>query len=179
MSLDSPAESQLRLGKDALMYDLIPHTDPILKEAIEPFDFKDPTVVPIDLACDLAETMLYYKGIGLAANQCGLPYRCFVLCADEIIPCFNPRVVDTSTETIVLEEGCLSYPGLLVKIKRPRKIKVRFADPNGTVVTKTFDGITARTFLHELDYLDGIDFISRASYIEKERALKKIKRMKK
>lgn len=160
-----------------MMYDLVDCRSPILKTQVEDFDFANPIVDPLDLACNLAETMLHHNGIGLAANQCGLPYRVFVLSADEIIPCFNPRVVDYSEEVIALEEGCLSYPELFVKIKRPRRIKVRYQEPNGEVVTKTFDGMTARVFLHELDHLNGINYQQRAHRLYLERARNKYKRL--
>lgn len=146
-----------------MILDLIDCYDPRLKTPTEPFDFSNPPVNPLDLVTDLAETMLANNGIGLSANQCGLPYRVFVMHGAELIPCFNPRIVDVSDETIYLEEGCLSFPDLFVKVKRPRKIKVRFADPNGNVQTQVYDGITARVFQHELDHLDGIDYRQRAN----------------
>ncbi len=156
-----------------MIYELIDCNDPLLKQEMVPFDFSNPPVDPLDLVADLAETMLANNGIGLSANQCGLPYRVFVMLGEELIPCFNPRIIDVSKETVVLEEGCLSYPGLFVKVKRPRRIKVRFADPNGNVVTKTFDGITARVFQHELDHLDGVNYQQRANRYHLEQALKK------
>ena len=142
-----------------------------------PFDF-DSDVDPLDLACDLAETMIHSNGIGLAANQCGLRHRVFVLMADEIITCFNPKIVDFSEEKLYLEEGCLSYPGLLVKIKRPKKVRVRYTEPDGNTITKVFDGITARAFQHELDHLNGTAHISRANRIHREQAFKKWRLLK-
>jgi peptide deformylase len=165
-----------------MIYPLVNYDDPILRQEIPKFDFENPPVDPVDLVANLAETMLHEGGIGLAANQCGLPYRVFVLLTDEIIPCFNPLIVDTSQETILLEEGCLSYPGLSVKVRRPRKIKVRYTEPNQNVVTTVFDGITARAFQHELSHLNGIVHLNEASYIHKKQALtqwKKLQRRKK
>jgi peptide deformylase len=156
-----------------MIYELIDCNDPLLTQKMDPFDFSDPPVNPLDLVADLAETMLARNGIGLSANQCGLPYRVFVMLGQELIPCFNPRIVDTSNETVVLEEGCLSYPGLFVKVKRPRRIKVRFAEPNGNIVTQTFEGMTARVFQHELDHLDGINYQQRANRYHLEQAGKK------
>ena len=105
--------------------------------------------------------MLSHDGIGLAANQIGLPYRVFAIKANPVLVCFNPRIVDYSKETIVLEEGCLTFPGLYLKIKRPRDIKCRFTYPNGETITKTFTGATARIFQHELDHLNGILFTEK------------------
>lgn len=154
---------------------LIDNKDPILHTELLAFDFDNPPVVPLDLVSNLAETMLEEGGVGISANQCGLPYRVFVMNADELIPCFNPKVVDASTETVYLEEGCLSYPGLYVKIKRPRRIKVRYTEPNNKTITRVFEGMTARIFLHELDHLNGIAHINRASRLHLEQARKHLK----
>lgn len=156
-----------------MILELIDCNDPLLKQEMEPFDFSNPPVNPLDLVTDLAETMLANNGIGLSANQCGLPYRVFVMLGQELIPCFNPRIVDVSQETIVLEEGCLSYPDFFVKVKRPRRIKVRYADPRGQVTTEVFDGMTARVFQHELDHLNGINYQQRANRYHLQQARKK------
>jgi peptide deformylase len=79
---------------------------------------------------------------------------------------------------VTLEEGCLSYPNLFVKIKRPKSIKVRFTTPDGETSTKTFTGMTARVFLHELDHLDGIAHTSRANRYHLDQAKKLVKKMK-
>lgn len=150
---------------------------PILKEKMPAFDFRNPIVDPVELYTDLAETMRENEGMGLSANQIGVRTRAFVMRADEIIGVFNPRVVDVSSETVILEEGCLSYPNLFVKIKRPKSIKVRFATPDGEISTKTFTGMTARVFLHELDHLDGIAHTSRANRYHLEQAKKLLKKI--
>lgn len=160
-----------------MLYDLVSPKDPVLKQVIPTFNFESSPINPIDLVANLAETMLENNGIGLAANQCGLSYRVFVILAEEIIPCFNPTIVDCSSEQILLEEGCISYPGLSVKIKRPRLIKVRYTEPNGNVITCKFDGITSRAFQHELDHLNGIVHIERATQLHKEQALKSWKQI--
>ena len=156
-----------------MIYELIDCNDPLLKQEMELFDFTNPPIDPLDLVSNLAETMLANNGIGLSANQCGLPYRVFVMLGQELIPCFNPRIVDVSSETVILEEGCLSYPDFFVKVKRPRRIKVRYAEPNGNVVTTVFDGMTARVFQHELDHLNGVNYQQRANRYHLEQARKK------
>lgn len=153
-----------------MIHDLIDCNDEILKSPLARFDFSNPPTDPIQLAHDLAETMLHHNGIGLSANQIGLPYRVFAIKSSPIIVCFNPYIVDESDEKISLEEGCLSYPGLFIKVKRPKTIKVRYTEPNGNVVTRTFDGLTARIFQHEFDHLQGINFTKRASRIHVEQA---------
>lgn len=157
-----------------LKYQLVPYTDPVLRQKLLPFDFNG-EIDPSEIARDLAEHMLAFKGIGLSANQLGLPYRAFAIKSDPIIVCFNPRVVDQSEETILLEEGCLSFPGIFLKIKRPEVIKVRYQQPDGKTMTKKFGGITARIFLHELDHLDGICLVDHACRTKLQLAIKKSK----
>lgn len=162
-----------------MIHILVDSNDKILKTVTEKFDFANPPTDPVQLSKDLAETMIINNGLGIAAPQIGMPYRVFAMMASSIIVCFNPRIIDVSTEQVLLEEGCLSYPGLLVKVKRPKKIKVRYDEPSGETVTKTWDGMTARVFQHELDHLDGICHINKANKFHKEQALKKWKKLQK
>lgn len=157
---------------------LVPSNHPLLKTALEPFDFLNPNIDPLQLTTDMIQLMYDNNGIGLAANQLGLPYRVFVMSGstDGDFACFNPKIVNYSQEQHYMEEGCLSYPGLWVKIKRPKSVRVRFQAPNGDVVTKTFAGMTARVFQHELDHLDGIVHIKRATKYHKELAIKRMKK---
>lgn len=156
---------------------LVSADHPVLMEKTERFDFANPQVDPIQLAKDLYETMVHNKGLGLAAPQVGIPVRAFAMYAVPGIVCFNPVVVDETSEQIALEEGCLTYPHLFLKIKRPRTIKVRYAEPNGNMVTTKMDGMTARCFLHELDHLNGIVYTRRSNPIHLERAMRKKKEL--
>lgn len=77
----------------------------------------------------------------------------------------------------MLEEGCLSYPGLYVKIKRPRHIRARFMMPNGETRTEMFTGITARCFIHEMDHMDGKIFYKNATEFHRHQALNRLKKI--
>ena len=159
---------------------LVEETHPLLSTVLEPYKFGEAAMEPVELANLLGTLMLKYGGLGLSANQLGLPYRCFVMrTAPEITAVFNPRIVDQSDETALLEEGCLSYPGLHVKIKRPAHIKVRFQTVTGETVTDKYTGLTARVFLHELDHLEGKNFIDRAGKLAKDVAMRKWKKLAK
>lgn len=162
-----------------MIRELVDCYDPILRQKTETFDFTNPPINPVELYNDLAETMRENEGLGLAAPQVGLPYRAFVMRAENIIGVFNPRIVDVSSEMVYLEEGCLSYPNLWVKIKRPKKIKVRYTNPNGETETRVFDGMSARVFQHELDHLDGILHVKRANRIHLDQAKKLAKKLSK
>lgn len=158
---------------------LVSDDHPLLSSKLEQFKF-DGTVDTVALANQLAELMLKYGGIGLSANQVGLPHRVFVMRTNPTITaCFNPRVVDASADVALIEEGCLSYPGLHVKIKRPAHVKVRYQTVTGETVTEKFTGLTARVFLHELDHMNGENFIDKAGTLAKEMALRKWKKMQK
>lgn len=157
--------------------ELVPSTSQLLNEPCETFDFANPPFDPIEFARELVKFMYESNGIGLAANQVGVPYRIFAMRGQpENFVCFNPRVVQASEAEITLEEGCLTFPGLLVKIKRPQHVRVRFQTPNGDTLTKQFTGMTARIFQHELDHLDGVVFYNRANRFHREQALRKWKR---
>jgi len=150
---------------------------PVLRQKAEIFNYAKPQVDPIQLAKDLYETLMSTNYLGLSAPQVGMPIRVFALRTNPGIVCFNPRVVDISTEEIILDEMCMSFLHLAVPIKRPKKIKVRYFEPNGNVKTETYDGMTARYFLHELDHLDGILYTEKANKIHVERAMRKKKQM--
>jgi peptide deformylase len=155
--------------------ELIPYKDELLHSVLEPFDFSNPPIDPEELATEMVQFMRDNNGIGLAANQIGHNFRVFVMEGEPAFACFNPRVVIPGNTSVVLEEGCLSYPGLLVKVKRPRDIKVRFQGPDGETYTQTFTGMSARVFQHELDHLDGVTMLQRANAFHRESALKKWK----
>lgn len=157
--------------------ELVKPDHPLLKQKLAEFDFKSPPTDPVELANSLIETMKVNRGLGLSANQCGLPHRVFVLWSEKPFVCFNPRIIDRTTETTVLEEGCLSFPHLIVKVKRPSIIKVRFQDAFGEMHTEKFTGMTARAFQHELDHMDGILYHSRANRIHLDRALNQQKNL--
>ena len=159
-----------------MIYDLVKDNDPILHQPTERFDFSNPPIDPYELVANLKETMIAKRGIGLSANQVGIPYSVFIIGdfndPDNIVSVFNPKIVYQNEDEQLIEEGCLSYPGLFIKIKRPSLIRVRFAGPNGIVSTSMYDGIPARIFLHEYDHMSGITFHKRATNIRLSQAKK-------
>ena len=159
------------------MMNLVSSTDKILTTPCEKFDFSNPPFDPSEFARNLVKFMYDQKGIGLAANQIGVPYQIFAMRGQpENFVCFNPKIVDASNEEILLDEACLTYPGLSVKIKRPRHVRVRFNTPNGDTLTKQFTGMTARIVQHEIDHLNGILFYNRANKFHRDQAFRKYKK---
>ena len=117
------------------------------------------------LAKTLIENMLYHNGVGLSANQIGIDERAFVMMRDvennEILVCFNPKIVKSYSEEVEFEEGCLSYPDVFLNISRPDKIVIKYEDVDKKEHKMKLQGFASRVFQHELDHLDGIDFTER------------------
>jgi peptide deformylase len=135
---------------ESKIMDLVDSTDPILTSWAEDFDFDNPPADPV-----------------------------FAMEGEPARVCFNPRIVSTSGDDILLEEGCLSYPGLIVKVKRPQHARIRFTGPNGETFTEQFTGMTARVIQHEMDHLEGILFFDKANRYHREQAFKNWKKWKK
>jgi peptide deformylase len=153
---------------------LLESTDPLLTCETEKFDFNDPPIDPQLLVNQMLTVMAEQNGIGLAANQIGVPYSVFV-CAGDPFACFNPVIVDYSSDEVALDEGCLTWPGLYVSIKRPSAIRVRFTNIKGEVETHKYNGMTARIIQHEMDHLAGKLFYNRSSKYHRDKAFRKHK----
>jgi len=127
---------------------------------------------------DLIDSMEHYQGVGLSANQIGIAERVFIMYEDintrKILTCFNPKIVETSKEEILIDEGCLTYPGVWLKVKRPIAIKVEFEDEKGEKHEREFQGLPSRIFQHEYDHMEGTDFTQKVSRLKIERAMKKL-----
>ena len=130
-----------------------------------------------ELLANMVESMKHYGGIGLSANQCGIPIRMFVFGDNEnYIPCFNPKILEYGGPEMPIEEGCLTYPGLFVKIYRPEWIVAQWEDENRELHKENFTELQSRVFQHEYDHMEGIDFQSRAGRISLSIAKRKVKR---
>ena len=161
--------------------ELIKGSDPRLKEMCPEFNFEtgvtldDGTVLKAkELYELLRDKMIEHKGVGLSACQLGIMTRVFVIGSPtdpaSVIGVFNPLIVDYDEQTVVYEEGCISYPGMFIKIKRPRGIRARYRGWDGEIGTARYEGYTARVFQHEYDHLNGITFQSRANRYHLEQA---------
>ena len=136
-----------------------------------------------DVEEKLLDSMKNYNGIGLSANQIGIMERVFVMYSDvkkrETITCFNPEIVTKSDTEILMEEGCLTYPGLWLKVKRPDGIEVQYEDKSGEIQHQAMFGLECRIFLHEYDHMEGTDFTKKVSKIRLDRAKKRLSKMMK
>jgi len=155
---------------------LITGFNPILTTPCQHFDFANPPFDPVEFAKELVAFMYEKNGIGLAANQVGQPYTIFAMRGQpENYVFYNPKITFLSDEKIELEEGCLSFPGVECKIKRPVSLRLRFQVPNGSVMSQTFTGMSARVIQHEISHLNGELFFNHdsVSKYHRDKALKK------
>ena len=147
---------------------------PMLKVQIPEYKFDLPNPLMEMLVKRLKMTMKLYGGIGLSANQCGVFERVFVIGTDHFqIACINPRIIGQAPSTIKVEEGCLSFPGLHVKLDRPDWVEVEFTNEMGELKQMRLEGITARCFQHELDHMNGIRMIDHIGPVALQMARKK------
>lgn len=154
---------------------LVSSNDPILRQKTPIFDFDKAHVHPINISNQMIDALQTYKGFGLACPQVGLSYRMFVMGSPDmqIVAVFNPVILESSKETEIREEGCLSFPGLYIKIRRPLKITVSYQDYNGKEHIAKYTGITSRIFQHESNHLDGILFMDIAGKVSLDIARRK------
>jgi peptide deformylase len=132
---------------------------------------------------DMTETMYQANGIGLAACQVGVPRRVIVLDVSPMDPqqsffaMINPEIISEEGE-IDFEEGCLSVPDCLEKVKRKEKVCVKGISPEGKEIEVTGEGILAITLQHEIDHINGILILDRLSRLKREVYRNKLKKEK-
>jgi peptide deformylase len=122
----------------------------------------------------MADCLLEADGAGLAATQVGFLRRLFVYRETREAPVgvlINPRVVESSREQVVFEEGCLSFMAVTVAVRRPAAVRVEAVDLDGRAVTIDAEGSLASLLQHEIDHLDGILTLDRAEPAERRRAI--------
>jgi peptide deformylase len=159
---------------------IVIYGDPVLREKAEPVEEIDREIKI--LVRDMIATLQEAKGLGLAAPQVGVSKRIFVAdlsaldLAESLRVFINPEILETSGE-VILEEGCLSFPGIYQKISRPEKIRIRALDLEGRQFEMETSGMMARAILHEYDHLDGILFIDYLSTISRTLMKGKLKKL--
>jgi len=170
------------------MMQLVKSPNVMLETQVKKFDYE--SLHPAPFALDMIDVMNKEGGIGLSANQVGLNAQIFVMKPvlnkkhGSPLVVINPIVTGISKEIEEGIEGCLSHPGLMLKVRRPISCIVEFDTltddfKNVIHVDAKFDDIDARIFLHEYDHLHGIQFIDRVSKLKLKLAEKKIEKRKK
>ncbi|MCD7937919.1 MAG: peptide deformylase [Tannerellaceae bacterium] len=132
-----------------------------------------------ELVANMFETMYNADGVGLAAPQVGLSIRLLVIDGSPMAPDFpeckdfkrvmiNPEIIEETEETITLEEGCLSLPGIHESVSRAAGIRIKYFDEDFTGHDETIEGFAARIVQHECEHLEGHVFIDNISAIRRQ-----------
>lgn len=156
---------------------------PVLREVAEDIDVAYPDLK--QLIADMFETMDNADGVGLAAPQVGLPIRVVVINLDVLsddMPEYkdfrrayiNAHIIETGDETVSMEEGCLSLPGLHETVRRPTKIHVKYLDEDFNEHDEWVEGYLARVMQHEFDHLEGHVFVDRISPLRRQMDKRKL-----
>lgn len=139
-----------------------------LREKTKDFDFPSQTRQETsNLILRMRKAMRTAHGIGLSANQIGLPHKIFVAevsqenGAHKFYAIFNPKIEKLGNEKVAVEEGCLSIPSIYGRVERPERITISGCDKNGKLLKIKAWGLLARVFQHEIDHLNGKLFIDR------------------
>jgi len=126
------------------------------------------------ITAHMIDLMVNHRGIGLAANQINLNAAVHVqMVQRDVVAMFNPQVHEVSADHVLMSEGCLSEPGLFLKISRPDMVLASWEDETGNRTSATLFGMDARVFLHEFDHLQGIMFTDRVGKVKLQMARKK------
>ncbi|MEK6325391.1 MAG: peptide deformylase [Acidobacteriota bacterium] len=162
-----------------MILNIVKYGDPILTKRAEGVtDFDEKLRKLID---DMFETMYGAPGVGLAAPQVGVLKRLFVMdCSigkdkKQKVVLINP-VIETEEGEQIGDEGCLSFPGIFLEVKRPQRVVVRALDIDGSEMTLDVMDLQARCVSHETDHLDGELFISYLSPLKRDLTKRKIKK---
>lgn len=151
--------------------------DPVLRQLSKPVETIDADVRR--LADDMLETMYDAPGIGLAAIQIGIPRQMLVIDVSkegeekQPLVFINPKILTSSDERSVYEEGCLSIPDYYAEVERPAEITVEYLDLEGKQLTAKADGLLATCLQHEIDHLNGVLFIDHISKLKREIVIRK------
>lgn len=164
------------------MFTIVKYPNEILDEEMPKFDFSNPLVDPKHLETEMLECMYQHNGVGLSANQVGIKTSVFVM-GDKSFPelgkaFFNPEIIYAESQLLDIEEGCLSFPNMFIKVKRPSKIMARWQNYKGEWETGEFENFECKCFCHEFDHLQGIVFKDRVSSLKWSLSFKKSQKRK-
>ncbi len=159
--------------------------DPVLRESADPVTEFDGRLE--ELTRSMIETMIREDGIGLAAPQVGVLERLLVIGIPgekeddprRIFTFVNPEIVEESDEQVVMEEGCLSLPGINEEVERPVRVVVEYQDIEGTPQRLQADGILSRVVQHEIDHLDGVLIVDRITALKRSMLRGRLKELEK
>lgn len=158
--------------------------DLVLREKCELVTEITPDV--LDIMDEMVGMMHEQNGVGLAAPQVGVLKRFLVMMepdSGKVFKMINPKILTRSSETCVLEEGCLSVLGhdnlpVYANVTRPESVEVEWTNENGDLMRAEMSGLPARIVQHETDHLDGVLFIDYLSPVKREMLMRKVRKRK-
>ncbi len=159
---------------------ILEYPDPRLRHKAEPVSLVDDALR--QLVDDLLETMYAANGVGLAATQVDIHKRVLVIDVSEQrndpLVLINPQILSAEGREIV-EEGCLSLPGIYDKVQRATTIRVRALGQDGRVFERTAEGLLAVCIQHEIDHLEGQLFVDHLSELKRQLIRKRLQKERK
>ena len=160
---------------------LLYYPNEYLAKEVKDVDIKDPKIDLKEIKEKMTDIMLSNGGIGLSANQIGLDAKIFIMgdTKENISLIINPKVLQHTQDTVLELEGCLSFPNVYMKIRRPKEILAEYYDESLEQKRTHVKGYGTKVFLHEWDHLHGITFKDRVSNMKWNMALKKAKKLEK
>lgn len=161
---------------------LVQSNDPILSQSCksvgqELLDNNAAGIKPI--AAALIDKIYSLNALGISACQIGIDLALFAIIVDgKTRICANPQIVAAAADMEKDDEGCLSFPGLYLKVNRPNAVVVRYLNEDGKEITEQLDGLAARAWLHEYDHTIGICFTSRVTKLALDIANRKLNKQR-
>ena len=171
-----PLTAEQHARRDAALAHVVKYGDPVLKaraREIERFD-----AYLLEEVRRMGHLMHDSLGIGLAATQLGVLHRVLVYRVQgegRVAALVNPRIEWSSRDKEILEEGCLSLPGVLVDVERPIHVRVTARDEHGEDLMIEASGLEARVIQHEIDHLDGVLILDRTSRDQRKQAMRTLR----
>ena len=170
-------DPEVRARRDLALRLVRKYGDPVLRSRALEVDRFDERL--LEEVRRMGSVMHDAMGIGLAATQVGVMHRVLVYRVEPDAPVaalINP-VIDWSSEdeTEVMDEGCLSLPGVMVEVERPVYVRVRGSDERGDTLLIEASGLEARVIQHEIDHLDGVLILDRTPKDQRKQAMKELR----
>ena len=171
-----PLTEEERARREAALRHVRQYGDPVLRARARPVERFDDALR--DEIARMGRLMIDSIGVGLAATQVGTLHRLLVYRVEHdspVIPLVNPSIEWQSKEAEVMEEGCLSLPGVVVDVERALHVRVRALDEDGEAIEIEASGLEARVIQHEVDHLDGVLILDRTSRDQRKAAVRALR----
>jgi peptide deformylase len=169
-------EPEVAARREAALVQVRKFGDPVLRTRARPVaEFDEALRSEVERMGELMGDAL---GVGLAATQVGVLNRVLVYRVQQQAPVaalINPEIEWAGKDAEIIEEGCLSLPGVLVEVERPIHVRVRALDEHGDPILIEASGLEGRVIQHEIDHLDGVLILDRTTREQRKQALRALR----